>query len=78
MKTIELNESWVSGTFTVNNHKVVINTAYSTISIDGARVEWFSQGQDADGSISLIHKHWLKNDCYVEDSIQWFINTYLL
>jgi len=75
---MELNETWIAGKYTVNSYKVEINTALPYLSIDRGGIDFFSQGEEASENIALIHNNWLKNGCTIEDSIQWFINTYLI
>lgn len=74
METIELNTSWLNGKYTVNNHKVEINTALPYIAIDGARIDFFAQGDDAETFINQMHAYWLANDCTIEDAIQNFMS----
>lgn len=69
LNEITLNESWVNGTYIVDNHKVIIDTAYSTVSIDGARIEFFAQGDAAADIIKEVHAYWIANDCTVEVAI---------
>ncbi len=78
---LTLNESWMHGKYTVNSCKVEINTMLTYVSFEADYFEnpdgWFCQGDDANDWIEKIHAYWLNNDCTVEDSIAWFVNTYL-
>jgi hypothetical protein len=75
--TIEPNETWLHGKYIVSNHKVEINTSLPYFAIDGYRIDFFQQGEEAQNTINELHAHWLRNNCTIEESIQWFINTYL-
>ncbi len=74
---ITLNETWLNGTFVVDNHKVEINTSLPTFSVDGAHYDFFAQGEDANNIVKKIHQHWVKYDDSVESSIAAWINAYL-
>lgn len=77
METMQLNETWIHGKYTVNNHSVEINTSLPLLDINGEEVAFFQQDESASKCIAQIYNHWVSNDCSVEDSISWFMNTYL-
>lgn len=74
---VTMNETWLHGKYIINNHKVEINVNIPYFAIDGAGIDYFVQGDSAQENITEMHAYWLANDCSVEDTIQWFINTYL-
>lgn len=55
------NESWIAGTYTVDNHKITIDTSYRTIAIDGYRTDFFAQGDSAEQIIDELHYTWIKS-----------------
>lgn len=72
-----LNETWLNGTYTVDNHKVEINTSLPYFAVDGHRCDFFAQGDDVNTIIAEIHNHWLKSGESVENSVSFWINAYL-
>jgi len=72
-----LNSTWLNGKYVVQNQQVEINTSLPYIAIEGYRIDFFEQGEEANETIEQIFQHWDKNDCTIEESISWFINAYL-
>lgn len=74
---LKLNESWIAGKYVIDNQKVEINTSLPYVSIEGYRIDYFTQGEVADQIIKDIHQIWLKGKLTQDQAIQKWINTYL-
>ncbi len=75
--TIQLNFSWLHGKYVIDNQNVEINTSLPYISIEGYRIDFFSQGENADEIIDEIRQIWISGDMTQSEAIQKWINAYL-
>ena len=81
MKTLFYNpdQSWLAGSYVIDNQKVEINTSLPYISVEGYRTDFFAQGESANEIITEIHKIWISRDLKltIEEAILRLVSCYL-
>jgi len=73
------NESWMNGTYHLQNAEVEINTSQSWMAVvlkDDEERNFYFQGDEADTEIKEVFDLWLKYEVTQQGAVELYLNKY--
>lgn len=71
----KLNETYLNGIRTVNNHRLEINTGLPLVSVYGHRIDFTARGEQANEIISQLWGDFSKGNVTLDDVLSKFVSS---